>query len=139
MSEELYTVEFAARRLKLHPTTILRFIRDGRLAATKVGKSYRILRSELDRLAGAPATPGTPLGDARVTSIVDVDGVDADWARRLAAMTTAALNARSQAAGAAMRADVIHDPGNSHLKIVLVGPPGDTATMLGLLQVWLDA
>ncbi len=55
MSEELYTVEFAARRLKLHPTTILRFIRDGRLAATKVGKSYRILRSELDRLAGRRA------------------------------------------------------------------------------------
>ena len=138
MSEELYTVEFAAQRLKLHPTTILRFIRDGRLAAAKVGKSYRILRSELDKLAGAPVRPGSLLGGARVTSIVDVAGVDAERARRLGAMTTAALSARSHT-GASMRADVIHDPDASHLKIVLVGPPNDTATLLGLLQIWLDA
>ena len=135
MSEELYTVEFAAQRLKLHPTTILRFIRDGRLTATKVGKSYRILRSDLDRLAGVPARPE---GRARVTSIVDVAGVDAEQARQLAAATTSAFNARSRS-GAPLRVDVIHDPDSSHFKIVLVGAPNDTAAMLELLQVWLDA
>jgi len=138
MSEELHTVEFAARRLKLHPTTILRFIRDGRLAATKVGKSYRILRSDLDRLAGGPARPGMSPAGAQVTSVVDVAGVDAERARRLAAMTTAALAGRPQGA-APLRVDVIHDPGGSQLKIILIGAPNDTATMLGLLQIWLDA
>ena len=137
MPEELHTVEFAAQRLKLHPTTILRFIRDGRLAATKVGKSYRIQRSDLDRLAGAPTNPGGLPGRARVTSIVDVAGVDAERARRLAAVTTSAFNARSQR-GTPLRVDVIHDPDTLDLKIVLVGGPKDTATMLGLLQVWLD-
>jgi excisionase family DNA binding protein len=52
MSEELYTVEMAAERLKLHPKTVLRFIRDGRLRATRIGKSYRILRSDLDAFGG---------------------------------------------------------------------------------------
>ena len=137
MSEELCTVEFAAQRLKLHPTTILRFIRDGRLAAAKVGKSYRIRRSELDKLAGTPAGPGTLSGRTRVTSIVDAAGVDAERARRLAAMTTSALNARPHG-GAPLRADVIHDPDGSRLKIVMVGAPGDTAAMLGLLQIWLE-
>ncbi len=117
---------------------MLRFIRDGRLAATKVGKSYRILRSELDRLAGAPARPGGPPHAARATSIVDIPGMDAERARRLAAMTTAALNARPEG-GSPLRADVIHDPDNAHLKIVLVGAPRDTAAMLGLLHVWLEA
>ena len=137
MSEELYTVDYAARRLKLHPATILRFIRNGRLAAAKVGKSYRILHSDLERLAGSSAGPGAPLPKALVTSIVDVAGVDADRARRLASMTTAALHARPPV-GAPLRADVIHDPAESHLKIVLVGAPKDTASMLGLLQIWLD-
>lgn len=136
MSEELHTVEFAASRLKLHPRTILRFIKDGRLAATKVGKSYRIQHAELDRLAGRPAGSAALLSKAQVTSIVDVAGVDFDRARRLAAMTTAALNARP--GGAPLRADVVHDPVASHLKIVLVGAPDDTASMLRLLQVWLD-
>ena len=137
MSEELYTVEYAARRLKLHPATVLRFIRDGRLAAAKVGKSYRIMHSDLERLAGSPARPGAPRPAAVVTSVVDVPGVDADLARRLASMTTAAVHARPPV-GAPLRADVIHDPAESHLKIILVGAPRDTASMLGLLQIWLE-
>ena len=48
MSEEVYTVEQFAERLKLHPKTVLRFIKDGRLRAVKVGKSYRILRTEME-------------------------------------------------------------------------------------------
>ncbi len=137
MSEELYTVDYAARRLKLHRATILRFIREGRLPAVKVGKSYRILHSDLERLAGSPARPGAPRPAALVTSVVDVAGVDADQARRLASMTTAAVHARPPV-GAPLRADVIHDPVESHLKIILMGAPRQTASMLGLLQLWLD-
>jgi excisionase family DNA binding protein len=136
--EELHTVAFAARRLKLHPVTILRFIREGRLAATKIGKSYRILHSELMRLAGESASSQTPPPRFQVTSIVDIAGIDHERALRLASMTTAALNGRPPD-GAALRADVIHDPSASHVKIVLVGAANDTATMLAMLQIWLDA
>ena len=39
MSTTLFTVEQAAQRLNLHPKTVLRYIRDGQLPATRVGKS----------------------------------------------------------------------------------------------------
>jgi excisionase family DNA binding protein len=136
--EELHTVSFAARRLKLHPVTILRFIREGRLAATKIGKSYRILQSELERVAGEPARSERPPPKFQVTSIVDIDGINQERALRLASMTTAALNGRLPG-GTPLRVDVIHDPTASHLKIVLVGAPQDTGSMLALLQIWLDA
>ena len=35
MSGELYTVEQAAESLQLHPKTVLRLIRDGRLKASR--------------------------------------------------------------------------------------------------------
>ena len=52
MSAELFTVEQAADRLKLHPKTVLRMIHEGRLKATRLGKAYRISGDDLDAAAG---------------------------------------------------------------------------------------
>jgi excisionase family DNA binding protein len=41
----LVTVEQAAEELKLHPKTVLRYIHEGRLEATRIGKAYRIDRA----------------------------------------------------------------------------------------------
>ena len=136
-SEELCTVEFAAGQLKLHVKTVLRFIREGRLRATRVGKSYRILRADLDAFAGLPARVETPVEAAWMTSIVDIPGVGAELAQRWATTVTSALNAKPRD-GAAMRAEVIYEPDRSHLKIVVVGPPGDSVNMLSLIRAWLE-
>ena len=69
MSEEVYTVEQFAERLRLHPKTVRRFIREGRLRAVKVGRSYRILRSDMEAF-GIPRSNAAPV---RVT--VDPDTV----------------------------------------------------------------
>ena len=74
MSEEVYTVEHAAERLKLHPKTVLRFIRDGRLRAVKVGKSYRILRTEMEAMTGARPNPPGARGGRRVCRRVRARG-----------------------------------------------------------------
>ena len=134
---EFCTVTFAAERLGLHPKTVLRFIRDGRLKATRIGKSYRIRRADLDTFAGVEpaAEPAAP--SAWVTAIVQISGVDAEAARRLAIGIPAALNGRQGREGP-MRADVIHDSERSELKVVLVGVPGDVATMLRLVQASAD-
>lgn len=131
MSEEFYTVEAAAERLKLHPKTVLRFIHEGRLRATRVGRQYRILRSDLAALAGAPAAPS----GARVTSIVDIPGAGGDLARRLAAYLPALRTGEAHADP--MSIDLAHDPARDHLKIVVVGAPGDVAAMLGMIDIWL--
>jgi excisionase family DNA binding protein len=136
-SEEICTVDFAARQLKLHPKTVLRHIREGRLRATRIGKSYRILRADLEAFAGVPARAETAADAAWMTSIVDVPGVGAELAQKWARTVTNALNAKPSD-GPPMRADVIYEPERSHLKIVLVGGPGDTVNLLNLIRVWLE-
>jgi len=136
MSEEFYTVEAVAERLRLHPKTILRFIRDGRLRATKVGKQYRILRSDLDALAGAPRAPGAAADSARATSIVDIPDVDADLAQRSAVVLSSARMG-AEAGGDLMNIDIAYDPARRRLKVVIVGSPAETADMLRLLSAWL--
>lgn len=60
MSQTFFTVDQVADRLGLHPKTVLRLIAAERLRATKIGKSYRILRGDLDAFAGV--SPSRALG-----------------------------------------------------------------------------
>src|SRR6185437_12691527 len=106
MSEEVYTVEQFAERLKLHPKTVLRFIRDGRVRAVKVGKSYRILRSDLEAMTGA--VRGTRPSAARVTSIVDIADVEPALAQHLA-RALPSLRLGNEAPEAPLSLDVAYD------------------------------
>ena len=134
-SDELRTVDFAADLLKLHPKTVLRFIREGRLRATRIGKSYRILRADLDAFAGVPAADHAAA--ARMTSIVDIPDVGPELAQTWARTVMNALNARPKGA-AMLSADVTHDAERAALKIVVVGGADDTVNLLGLIRLWLD-
>lgn len=134
MSQEVYSVEHVAERLKLHQKTVLRFIREGRLKATRVGKSYRILRSDLEALAGIPAQPETPAGSARATAIVDVEAVDPELAQRLSLYLTATGSGRDPHP---MNVNVVYDPERQSLKVVVQASPGDAAGLLSLLDFHL--
>lgn len=136
-SGELCTVDDAAEVLKLHPKTVLRFIHEGRLRATRVGKAYRILRADLAEFAGLPDQGARPAEEARVTTIIDVPNISDDIARDWARVIPAALNARPTG-GPPLRAEIIHEPERMVLKIVLVGSPADTVKLLTLVQVWID-
>src|SRR5690606_39251872 len=77
VSNPLLTVQQAAQQLRLHPKTVLRYIKDGKLRATRIGKGYRIARADLDALAGLDA-PSAPVGSgARATCMVDVTEISA--------------------------------------------------------------
>lgn len=47
MSEPYYTVEKIAEMLSIHPKTIQRYIREGKLRANKVGKGWRVTGHDL--------------------------------------------------------------------------------------------
>jgi len=129
MSGMFHSVEHAAQRLALHPKTVLRFIRDGRLRATRIGKSWRILESDLDALAGVPA----PTEQARVTAIADLPGVSAETARRLAsALRTLAISRPAESPS--LQFETAYDPERSHLKVVTIGGMQDVATLLQSLH-----
>lgn len=132
MSEHLHTVEEAAERLKLHPKTVLRLIRNGKLRATKIGKSYRILRSDLDAFSGTPSEQPSP---ARVTMVVDVPEVSIEVSARLATMLQATIAARSA------RIDPIHlttayDPVTRVFKVVAFASPADAAALLQAFEIF---
>ena len=51
MTDELETVEFAADYLKVSRETVRRLLRTGDIQAVKIGKTWRIRRSEIERIA----------------------------------------------------------------------------------------
>lgn len=135
--DELCTVDTAAAHLQVHRKTVLRYIRDGRLPATKIGKAYRIRRGDLDEFAGTSPDAPAVVHAARVTSIVDVPGVGPSLASTLAGAVTNSLHAGRGRQGD-VHAEVVYDPDLAHLKVIVVGTVADTADLLALVHVWLD-
>ncbi len=136
IADELCTVAFAADRLKVHEKTILRFIRKGRLTATRIGKSYRIRRSDLEALAGVEL-PAAASAEPSVTSIVDIADVAPETAQKWSLAVTNALNARANRT-VPLRAETIYEPHRAHFKLVIVGAPADTTTLLSLVRLWTE-
>jgi excisionase family DNA binding protein len=136
--DELCTVDDAAAHLQLHRKTVLRFIRDGKLPATKVGKSYRIRWADLDVLVGAPPAPASTAAErSRATAIVDVADVGPVLASKVASSVTNSLYSQSQRANQ-VHAEVVYDAERAQLKIVIVGEVEETADLLRFVKVWLE-
>lgn len=47
--DEILTAEQVAHILQVHPFTVLKFIKKGKLKASKLGRVYRIRRSDVDK------------------------------------------------------------------------------------------
>ncbi|MCX8996499.1 helix-turn-helix domain-containing protein [Rhizobiaceae bacterium BDR2-2] len=129
-------MEAAAERLKLHNKTVLRFIREGRLRATKIGKQYRILHSDLDAFAGVGSAREAPA--ARVTAVVDVPNVDQELLRRLTSIMLGAAGSSEQRPQA-ISVDIAHDPIRRAVKVIAVGTPSDVSGLLKLVDACLEA
>ncbi|HUF54756.1 MAG TPA: helix-turn-helix domain-containing protein [Dehalococcoidia bacterium] len=52
---KLLTVAEVAERLRIHPMTVRRHIKSGKLRATRVGRSVRVPEDSLDEVAYTPA------------------------------------------------------------------------------------
>jgi len=46
--DNLYTVEQVAKKLKVSKITVYRFIKKGKIRASKIGKEYRVKESNLE-------------------------------------------------------------------------------------------
>ena len=119
----------------MHRKTVLRHIRDGRLRATKLGKQYRILQSDLNDFAGG----GEPIvaGQARVTSIVDVEDIDGPLLQRLTAVLLGASQGKERSS-TPTSVDITHDSARASAKVIIVGPPEDAAILLNLVSACLQ-
>ena len=138
MSGSLYTVEQAAERLKLHPKTVLRMIRDGRLKAARIGKAYRIAADDLDAVAGVARAEAREASD-RATVIADFGDLSREVADKLCNFLPAMLNSR-EARPDPVRLETAYDPDLRRVKLVVTGAPARVAGILqaaaNLLEAW---
>lgn len=138
MSHSLFTVEQAAQHLNLHPKTVLRYIRDGRLTATRVGKSYRIPRTDLDAFAGFASGSAKTGAGARTTCITDISDVTVEAAERIATFLQSAAMT-GDAGTPSLHLQTAFDPVAKALKVVVIGSPSDVGRLLEMLHLYMRA
>jgi DNA binding domain, excisionase family len=138
MSNLLFTVEQAAQQLNLHPKTVLRYIRDGRLTATRMGKSYRIPRAELDAFAGLASGSSQTGPEARTICITDISGITVEAAERVATFLQS-VAMTGNAGTPPLHLQTAFDPLAQTLKIVVIGNPSDVGRLLEMLHLHMKA
>lgn len=65
LTTDLLTCEEAAAFLRVHPRTVYRLLREGKLPGVKVGRQWRIRRTDLEASLGPPGmadpSPASPV------------------------------------------------------------------------------
>ena len=137
MSQDFFTIDQVAERLKLHVKTVRQFVRDGRLKGVRLGKQYRIAREDLEAFTGQPLPRPEPVGRRRsveVSTIVRIEAVSPELAGRLTTLLGASLIGREARAPRASL-DTVYDETRATLKVIITA---DLATTMGLTRL-LDA
>ena len=62
------TVPQVSEELKLHPATVRAWVKSGRLAAVRAGRTWRVRRSEVDRALLSDASPAYARQEANASS-----------------------------------------------------------------------
>ena len=146
MPEELFSVDRVAELLELHPKTIRRFIREGRLNAVKVGGQWRILNKELSRFMGDgdgvqnSLQPLEPILEYQkelklkvtVSAVVDVAVADRTEADRLSTLILASMNSRGASSGSA-RCEYLYQEKKGQARFVFWGKPSFVSVMLEMI------
>jgi excisionase family DNA binding protein len=137
MSEQLFTVEQVAQSLNLHVRTIRNYVAAGKLKATRIGKQYRIARSDLDAFTGgpSPAVDGRRMevyGRTDATCVVQIEAISRDSADRLTGALIGAAKA-PRALGALMNVSAAYDEERDSLRIVIMS--GDLRATADLVSM----
>ncbi len=101
MESQYYTVEQISSMLDIHPKTVQRYIREGRLRAVKIGKGWRVTGNDLSEFTestGARSMKHRPDGDSTITAtasaVIDIEVGGRDDAIRIMNALTAGQNAK---------------------------------------------
>lgn len=109
MFDKFYSVDEIAELIKIHPKTVQRYIREGKLKACKVGKSWRVTGHDLSTFTeGSSDTVNAPpiLGETaeqkeiKVSAVIDITVINTDDSVRIANTLTAISNAKPSEYGA---------------------------------------
>ena len=128
MQETYYTVEQISQMLQMHPKTVQRYIREGKLRAVKVGKGWRISGHDLSVFTeSVPKNGEAPT--AVVSCVADVYAADKSTAIRITNTLEAGLNSKPAGYGeCSLQTQYI--PEEQKLRVTLYGNARVCAAML---------
>jgi excisionase family DNA binding protein len=101
MNETYYSVDQISEMLNIHPKTIQRYIREGKLRASKIGKSWRVTGHDLSIFMESSKITVIKEEnnnskklekEIKVSSVIDIDVDGVDEALRIINTVTAAVN-----------------------------------------------
>ena len=142
MTDKFYSVEKVSETLGIHPKTIRRYITEGKLRATKVGKQYRISGHALSvfvesRSLMAPQESAAPDAADRLTvsAVADIIVRDDDEADRISSMLLAVMNTHDPLFDKCTL-KVQQAPGDKKLRAMLWGSARFVVMMLDCIEAF---
>lgn len=141
-SKEFHSPDEVATLLGLHVRTIRRFIREGKLAAVRVGKQYRIADSDLEALVGSAQHTGSGQANTRrrrmtVSTTVDIDAISKDECERLVTLLVGAFHSRADEQNR-KRFDSIYYEEEGRLRLLVNADLDLTNAVLGMIRGVLE-
>ena len=138
-----YTVDQISEMLNMHPKTIQRYIREGKLRACKIGKGWRIAGHDLSVFAENHMNTdmegtGTSAEDSvKISSVIDIDVRSKEEAERIVNTLTAVLNAKPPEYGvSSMNAQIIE--AERKVRVMLWGGLAFTEAILKNIEALTD-
>ena len=128
MQETYYTVEQISNLLQMHPKTVQRYIREGKLRAVKVGKGWRVSGHDLSVFTESIPPSGGEMV-AVVSSVADIYAADKDAAIRMMNALGAAHTGKPPEYGQGS-VQTQYIPEEQKLRVTLYGGARFTALML---------
>lgn len=153
MKEKFYTVDQIAEMLGMHPKTIRKFIREGKLKANKVGKQWRVtgndlsiftegnkekVSDEIENKSGETYTvekkDQTIIPKVQVSAVVDIRVKDQDEALRISNTLIAVLNCKDPNYGDST-VNIQQFETDNKIRVMLWGTALFVETMLSSISV----
>ncbi|WP_119069430.1 helix-turn-helix domain-containing protein [Aggregatilinea lenta] len=140
--KEYYSTDEVAALLGLHVRTIRRFIREGKLRATRVGKQFRIAESDLSKLVGSdgetkPARSQNRRRHIVALTTVDIDAVGPAERERLVNLLGGAFKSLDNEQ-TSRRFDAIYYEEERRLRLLINADLDVTTAVLGMIRVVLE-
>ena len=145
MERYLFSVEKVSELLDVHQKTVLRYIKEGRLKANKVGGRWRIHGNDLTRFVGFEDMNEADISypqkiksditpEPWVSTVVNAENVDREEAIRISNVLVALKNSDT-GLNSRCRIDTVYFEEDLKIQILIWGTLDFTAQILKVLEV----
>lgn len=144
MKHNMYSVTELSDILDLHPKTVRRFIREGKIKGTKIGRSWKVHQSDLRQYTHSELTnevkdevvysPADNPDRITVSAVIEIWEKNSDEASRISNSLIALLNTKDPSWGKT-RYDFIYQPEVGKARFILYGSPAFIGAIMRIFAV----